>query len=259
VNILEKLVEASLSRLAGDKAALPEKELIRRTAEIKLSGYEFAERLRQPGLSFICEVKRASPSKGVISEEFHYIDIARTYEAAGAAAISVLTETDYFLGSGSYLEQIAQVVKLPLLRKDFIVDPYQIYQSKLLGAKAVLLICSILDEKSLKEFISLSREIGLCALVEAHDEREVEMALSAGAGIIGVNNRDLKTFKVDINNSIRLRKLIPDDILSVAESGVKTAEDAALLAKNGIDAILIGEALMRSTDKAAALQGLMGI
>ena len=218
------------------------------------TGYPFEKALGAPGISFICEVKKASPSKGVIAAEFPYLSVAREYEAAGAAAISCLTEPDFFLGSDEYLREIAAAVKIPVLRK----DPYMIYEAKVLGASAVLLICAILSDSELLEYGKIARALGLSALVEAHDEREVERALRVEHGIVGVNNRDLKTFTVDCNNSVRLRKMVPDDRLFVSESGIRTAEDIAVLRQNGTDAVLIGETLMRSPDKAAALRELRG-
>lgn len=222
------------------------------------TGYPFEKALGAPGISFICEVKKASPSKGLIAAEFPYLSIAREYEAAGAAAISCLTEPDFFLGSDEYLREIAAAVKIPVLRKDFTVDPYMIYEAKVLGASAVLLICAILSDEELLEYGKIARALGLSALVEAHDEREVERALRVEHGIVGVNNRDLKTFTVDCGNSVRLRKMVPDDRLFVSESGIRTAEDIAVLRQNGTDAVLIGETLMRSPDKAAALRELRG-
>ena len=222
------------------------------------TGYPFEKALGAPGISFICEVKKASPSKGLIAAEFPYLSIAREYEAAGAAAISCLTEPDLFLGSDEYLREIAAAVKIPVLRKDFTVDPYMIYEAKVLGASAVLLICAILSDEELLEYGKIARALGLSALVEAHDEREVERALRVEHGIVGVNNRDLKTFTVDCGNSVRLRKMVPDDRLFVSESGIRTAEDIAVLRQNGTDAVLIGETLMRSPDKAAALRELRG-
>jgi indole-3-glycerol phosphate synthase len=258
VNILDELVSATRLRLERDKTLISEAEIIRRAASIKLSG-GFYEKLKAPGLSFICEVKKASPSKGVISKDFPYLDIARDYEKGGAAAISVLTEPDFFLGSDRYLEEIARAVNLPVLRKDFIIDPYQIYQAKALGAKAVLLICAILEKEPLKEFITLTDELGLSALVEARDREEIETALSSGARIIGVNNRNLKTFEVDPQRSVSLRKFVPEDVIFVAESGVRNARDTALLAENGVDAVLIGETLMRTPDRIAALRDLKSL
>lgn len=200
-------------------------------------------------MSFICEVKKASPSKGLIASDFPYVDIAKDYEAAGAAAISVLTEPEYFLGSNEYLKEIRRHVSVPLLRKDFTVDPYQIFEAKVIGASAVLLICALLDTETLRTGIHLCDSLGMSALVEAHDEEEIKSALRAGARIIGVNNRNLKTFSVDFSNSIRLRSLVPDDVLFIAESGVKSADDIRLLHEAGVDGVLIGETLMRSADK----------
>ena len=222
------------------------------------TGYPFEKALGAPGISFICEVKKASPSKGLIAAEFPYLSIAREYEAAGAAAISCLTEPDFFLGSDEYLREIAAAVKIPVLRKDFTVDPYMIYEAKVLGASAVLLICAILSDEELLKYGKIAHALGISALVEAHDEREVERALRVEHGIIGVNNRDLKTFTVDCGNSVRLRKMVPDDRLFVSESGIRTAEDIAVLRQNGTDAVLIGETLMRSPDKAAVLRELRG-
>jgi len=209
----------------------------------------FEKALTAPGLSFICEVKKASPSKGVIAEDFPYLRIAREYEAAGAAAISVLTEPDYFLGSDQYLREIAAEVKIPVLRKDFVVDEYQIYEAKVFGAQAVLLICALLNGETLASYIAIARDLGLSALVEIHSEAEAEQALAAGARIIGINNRDLKTFGVDLGLSARLRKLIPAGIVTVAESGVKSPDDVRALKDTGIDTVLIGESLMRAPDK----------
>ena len=221
-------------------------------------GFPFESALRTEEMAFICEIKRASPSKGIIAEDFAYLDIAKEYEAAGAAAISVLTEPYWFKGDDLYLREIAGTVSLPLLRKDFIIDSYMIFEAKVLGANAVLLICSLLDSYTLGEYISIAHGLGMSALVEAHDENELDMALKAGTRIIGVNNRDLKTFEVDTSLSIRLMKMLPDDIVFVSESGIRTAEDVAMLRKNGVDAVLVGETLMRAPDKAAALRGLRG-
>ena len=209
-------------------------------------------------MSYICEVKRASPSKGLIAPDFPYLEIAKAYEYAGAAAISVLTEPKWFLGQDSYLKEIAESVSIPCLRKDFTVDAYMIYEAKLLGASAVLLICSILNEEQIHSYISICDELGLSALVEAHDEAEVQMALRAGARVIGVNNRNLKDFTVDTENSRKLRSLIPEDVIFVSESGVRTAEDIQKLREAGADAVLIGETLMRAPDKKAKLEELGG-
>ena len=210
--------------------------------------FPFYQTLKSPGISFICEVKKASPSKGVIAEEFPYLEIAKEYEIAGASAISCLTEPYYFQGKDLYLKEITQHVTIPVLRKDFT-----------LGASAILLICSLLSQSELEEYQAMATELGMSALVEAHDEREVEMALRAEASIIGVNNRNLKTFTVDINNSARYRKMVPKEVAFVSESGIKTAEDIAKLLENGTDAVLIGETLMRSENKKQALDELRGI
>ena len=219
----------------------------------------FEKALGKEGMSFICECKKASPSKGLIAEDFPYLQIAKEYEAAGADCISVLTEPKWFLGSDEYLKEIAAAVSIPCLRKDFTVDEYMIYQAKALCAAAVLLICAILSESQLKEYIGICSTLGLSALVEAHDENEVRAALRCGAGIIGVNNRDLRDFSVDTGNSRRLREMIPSDVIFVSESGIKNAEDVQLLKDAGVDAVLIGEALMKSEDKKLKLAQLRGL
>jgi indole-3-glycerol phosphate synthase len=211
--------------------------------------FPFERALAAPGLSFICEVKRASPSKGLIAPDFPYLDIAREYEEAGADAVSVLTEPEFFLGSDQYLREIAAAIKIPVLRKDFIIDGYQIYEARLLGAGAVLLICSLLDEKTLASFLETAESAGLSALVEIHNEAEAETAVRAGAKIIGINNRDLKTFEVDFSLATRLRARIPAGVLAVAESGVQSPEDVRVLAETGVDAALIGESLIRAPDR----------
>ena len=218
----------------------------------------FEAALAQEEISFICECKKASPSKGLIAPDFPYLEIAREYEEAGAAAISVLTEEDFFLGSMTYLEEIAGRVRIPVLRKDFSVDPYMIYEAGAAGASAILLICAILDDGQLREYREIADSLDLAVLTEAHDEREVERALACGTRILGVNNRDLRDFTVDIHNSLRLRRLVPEDVLYVSESGIRTAADVAVLRENGTDAVLIGETLMRERDKRAALQELRG-
>jgi len=253
MNILQQIAASTAQRVVRDKAAgLPARTHPPRTP------FLFETNLRTPGVSFICEVKKASPSKGVIAEEFPYLEIARAYERGGADAISVLTEPDYFQGCARYLAEIRAAVASPLLRKDFIIDPFQIEEAAALGADAVLLICAILTPAQLKEYHALADKLGLSCLVEAHDEAEVKTALAAGARIIGVNNRDLKTFTVDTSNSIRLRKLVASDILFVAESGVRTAQDVALLRAHNISAVLVGETLMRAPDQAAMLSSLRG-
>ncbi len=207
-------------------------------------------------MSFICEVKKASPSKGIIADEFPYLEIAEEYVQAGADAISVLTEPEYFLGDDRYLAEISRRVHIPVLRKDFTIDEYQIYEAKMIGADAVLLICSLLDTAVLAHYLELCKGLGLSALVEVHDSHEVTSAIEAGAGIIGVNNRNLQTFQVDLENSIRLRSLVPEHIIFVAESGIKSQEDIVRLHDAGVDAVLIGETLMRSADKRDALSAL---
>lgn len=257
--ILDKLAESSRRRVEERKRTRSLEEL-RREAEARnaQTGFPFETALGRQGLSFICEVKKASPSKGVIAEEFPYLQIASEYEAAGADAVSCLTEPEYFLGSDRYLEEIAGKISLPVLRKDFTVDPYMIYEAKLLGASAVLLICAILDREEVREGIRIADSLGLSALVEAHDEAEVEKALDAGARIVGVNNRDLRTFQVDLDNSRRLRAMVPPEILFVSESGIRTPEDIRRLRENGTDAVLIGETFMRTPDKKKMICELRG-
>lgn len=257
--ILEEIAARTVQRVAEEKAAVPLSEMKKRAEAMDANtGFPFRKALSGDEISFICEVKRASPSKGLIAPDFPYLDIAKDYERAGASAISCLTEPFWFKGRDEYLAEISNAVKIPVLRKDFTVDEYMIYQAKTLGASAVLLICSILSKEQLSEYLGIAHSLGLSALVEAHDEDEVRTALSVGAGIIGVNNRDLRTFTVDINNSARLRKLVPPEILFVSESGIKTAADIEALRSNGTNAVLIGETLMRSPDKKAALDELRG-
>ena len=257
--ILDKLAESSRRRVEERKRTRS-LEALRREAEARnaQTGFPFETALGRQGLSFICEVKKATPSKGVIAKEFPYLQIASEYEAAGADAVSCLTEPEYFLGSDRYLEEIAGKISLPVLRKDFTVDPYMIYEAKILGASAVLLICAILDREEVREGIRIADSLGLSALVEAHDEAEVEKALDAGARIVGVNNRDLRTFQVDLDNSRRLRAMVPPDILFVSESGIRTPEDIRRLRENGTDAVLIGETFMRSPDKKKMICELRG-
>lgn len=262
-NILEEIAACTRERIAAERQKIPLAEFQKQVREMPKhrmgeQPYLFEKALGQEGIRFICEVKKASPSKGIIAEAFPYMQIAEEYEAAGADAISVLTEPRYFKGSDTYLEEIRKRVQIPLLRKDFTVDEYMIYQAKKMGADAVLLICAILSPGQLQEYAQMADELGLSALVEAHDEREVEMALAAKARIIGVNNRNLKDFSVDINNSVRLRQMVPPDILFVSESGMKTRADIRRLEENGTDAVLIGETFMRSTDKAGMLRELAG-
>lgn len=256
-NILEEIAEKTRERIRKEKRQFPLDQL-KTLAEKAPQQPSFLETLKKPGMSYICEVKKASPSKGLIAPEFPYLEIAKEYKAAGASAISCLTEPFYFMGSDTYLREITETVDIPVLRKDFTVDKYMIYQAKAFGAAAVLLICAILNDQELLEYRELAETLGMDALVEAHDENEVARALKTGAKIIGVNNRDLKTFKVDMNNSIRLRNLAPDNVVFVSESGIKNAGDIAILERNRVGAVLIGETLMRSPDKKAALEDLNG-
>ena len=259
MTILDKLAASAKARCEAAKGKIPPEE-IRRLAENTPKGdFGFEKALKKPGMSFICECKRASPSKGLIAPEFHYLDIARDYEAAGADCVSVLTEPEWFLGSDRYLEEITHTVGIPCLRKDFTVDEYMIYEAKLLGDSAVLLICSILDAEQLKEYIGVADSLGLSSLVEAHDEREIAAAVGAGARVIGVNNRNLKDFTVDTGNSGKLRSLVPDDIVFVSESGVSDAADVKRLYDAHVDAVLIGEALMRASDRKAKLAELRSL
>lgn len=258
--ILDEIAARTRQRIADVKDDIPLSELRGKAETLKKNtGFPFEKALSGGDISFICEVKKASPSKGVIAEDFPYLQIAKDYEAAGAAAISCLTEPYWFLGSNRYLRQIAKNVKIPLLRKDFTVDEYMIYEAKILGASAVLLICSILSEQQLCEYLEISHSLGMSALVEAHDEAEIETAVKIGAKIIGVNNRDLKTFSVNTGNSAHLRGLVPPDRIFVSESGIQTAADVDGLRKIGANAALIGETLMRAPDKKAKLNELRGL
>ena len=259
MNILDQLADYARQRVEEAKRQTPLAEIKQQALALPKGDFRFEKALAKPGLSFICECKKASPSKGLIAADFPYLQIAKEYEAAGADAISVLTEPKWFRGSDRYLEEIASAVSTPCLRKDFTVDEFMIYQAKLLGASAVLLLCAILDDAQLRESLALCDGLGLSALVEAHDGAEVDRALNAGARILGVNNRDLKNFTVDTENSRRLRARIPEDVLFVSESGVRTAEDVARLAAIGADAVLIGETLMRAPDKTAKLRELKGL
>jgi indole-3-glycerol phosphate synthase len=259
MNILNEIAARTTARIDERKKVLPFDEVVNAAKNLGSNrGLKFEEALRGGDISFICEIKKASPSKGVIAADFPYLDIAKDYTAAGAAAISVLTEPFYFQGNDSFLRGITDTVPTPLLRKDFTIDPYMIYEAKVLGASAVLLICALLDGETLAEYIDIAHGIGLSALVEAHDKDEVKAAVDAGARVIGVNNRDLKTFEVDINLSARLRQLVPDDIIFVSESGIETPDDINKLREIRADAALIGEALMRSPDKTEALKRLKG-
>ena len=257
--ILDKIIEATKIRVAQEKQVeSPETVKAAALALPSNTGFPFEVALRQQDFNFICEVKKASPSKGIIAEHFPYLDIAKEYEVAGAAAISVLTEPDFFKGDKKYLQEIASTVKIPVLRKDFIIDEYQIYQAKVWGASAILLICACLDVPTLTKFRELADSLGLSSLVEAHDEHEVQMAIDCGARIIGVNNRNLKDFTVDVQNSVRLRNLVQDDVIFVSESGLETPEDIQVLRDNNIGVALMGETFMRSPNKVEKLAYLYG-
>lgn len=235
----------SLDQLKEDASALP-----------PAGGKAFYDAVARPGMSFICEIKKASPSKGVIDPIFDYRTIAREYEAAGADAVSCLTEPKWFLGSDEIFRDVRGLIRTPVLRKDFVVDEYQLYQAKRMGADCALLICALLDTATLARYLAICESLGLAALVEAHDEAEIASAASAGARMIGVNNRNLKDFSIDLTNAARLRALVPSGTLYVAESGVKTPEHAAAMKAIGADAILIGETLMRAADKGTLLASL---
>ena len=257
--ILDKIIEATKIRVAQEKQVeSPESVKAAALALPSNTGFPFEAVLRQQDFNFICEVKKASPSKGIIAEHFPYLEIAKEYEVAGAAAISVLTEPDFFKGDKKYLQEIASTVKIPVLRKDFIIDEYQIYQAKVWGASAILLICACLDVPTLTKFRELADSLGLSSLVEAHDEHEVQMAIDCGACIIGVNNRNLKDFTVDVQNSVRLRNLVQDDVIFVSESGLETPEDIQVLRDNNIGVALMGETFMRSHNKIEKLAYLYG-
>lgn len=251
---------------ASTKIRVDEQKAIKSLEQVKAEAlampinqnFPFEQALKAQDINFICEVKKASPSKGIIAEHFPYLDIAKAYEIAGASAISVLTEPKYFLGADKYLAEIAKTVNVPVLRKDFTLDEYQIYEAKVLGASAVLLICAVLDEATLKRFKNIADSLGLSCLVEAHDEEEIKKAINCGARIIGVNNRNLKDFTVDVENSLRLRHLVPPNIIFVSESGMKSVEDINKLRANNVQAALIGETFMRAQDKITALHDLYG-
>lgn len=258
MTILDELAAYAKERTEANKAKISLASIRREAEDLPRLDFAFEKSLAKEGLSFICECKKASPSKGLIAENFPYLDIAKEYEAAGADCISVLTEPKWFLGSDEYLREIASAVKIPCLRKDFTVDEYMIHEARVLGASAVLLICSILSTEQIKEYIDICDSLGLSAIVETHDENEICSALDAKARIVGVNNRNLKDFTVDTGNSANLRKLVPSDVLFVAESGIKDHEDAVKLKAIGADAILVGETMMRASDKTLMLKTLKG-
>ncbi|MCR4962387.1 MAG: indole-3-glycerol phosphate synthase TrpC [Firmicutes bacterium] len=257
MSILDQLARYAKERVLRDKESIGPEQMKALAAEAPPAGGKaFYDAMAGPEMGFICEVKKASPSKGVIDPQFDYLQIAREYEAAGADGISCLTEPKWFLGSDAVFQDIRACVNTPMLRKDFVVDEYQLYQAKCMGADCVLLICALLDTKTIENHLAVCDALGLAALVETHDEAEIVSALSAGARMIGVNNRNLKDFSVDLDNASRLRERIPGDRLYVAESGVSTPGDAARLKTAGADAILVGEAMMRAADKKAFLQAL---
>ena len=259
MNILEQLAAHAKQRVAEKMKNKSLEEIKKEACNMPRGDFEFEKALRKNDIAFICECKKASPSKGVIAESFDYLQIAKDYEKAGVDCISVLTEPKWFLGSDDYLKEIANTINIPCIRKDFTVDEYMIYEAKLLGAKAILLICAILNQSQIKHYIDICDELGISALVEAHDEAEIKMAVIAGARIIGVNNRNLKDFSVDTANSKRLRQMIPGDIIFVSESGISSNEDIKELRDAKVDAVLIGETLMKADDKAAKLKELRRI
>ena len=256
MNILKEIAAYAVKRVQQAESKIPLEAIKEQALALPGKEFVFEHALRKPELSFICECKKASPSKGIIAEDLPYLKIAQEYEQAGADCISILTEPKYFLGDDSYLQKIAQAVSVPCLRKDFVVAPYMIYEARVLGAAAVLLICSLLTEKELSEYLAICDSLGISALVEAHNAAEINMAIHAGARIIGVNNRNLSDFSVDMANSSRLRELVPPEILFVAESGIKTAADVQALRKIGADAVLIGELLMHAENRSAMLAEL---
>ncbi len=258
MNILSELANNAKERVKTAKQIISESELRTKALSMLKENFPFENSLKTDDISFICECKKASPSKGVISEDFPYLEIAKDYEVAGADCISVLTEPSKFLGSNDYLHEIAGTVTIPCLRKDFVVDEYMLYETKILGAKAVLLICGILDKQQLANYIKICDTLGISSLIEAHNESEIKMAIESGARMIGVNNRNLKDFSVDVENSRRMRELVPRDILFISESGINSHNDIKKLRNIGADAVLIGETLMRAADKKAKLSELRG-
>ena len=258
MTILDKLADYAMERVRQYQKNLPLEKVKQDALSLPKGDFIFEKALKKNDISFICECKKASPSKGIISENFPYLEIAGEYEAAGANCISVLTEPKWFLGSDEYLKDLTENVGIPCLRKDFTVDEYMIYQAKILGASAVLLICSILSAEQIKNYIAVCNNLGISAVVETHDAAEVKIALNCGARIIGVNNRNLKDFSVDTENSRKMRELVPKDMIFISESGVKSSEDVQRLREIGADAVLIGETLMRSNDKKAMLRQLRG-
>ena len=254
--ILDELAAHARERVAADKAKIPLEDMKAQAEALPKGDFRFEKALSGKECAFICEVKKASPSKGVIDPVFDFEAIAQSYEDAGADCVSCLTEPKWFLGSDEIFRKVRKIVTKPMIRKDFTVDEYQIYQAKVLGADAVLLICTLLDTETIRGYIGICDKLGLSALVETHDAQEMQSAVRAGARLIGVNNRNLKDFTVDLGNAARLREGAPDGTVFVAESGVSSPADAAALRKTGADAVLVGEYLMRAADKKQALDAL---
>ena len=256
-HILTRIIEAKAKRLQVAKMRVPE-PIVKRMAETAKAVPSFKDALEQPlHVRIIAEVKKASPSKGVLKADLDPAKQASAYREAGAQAISVVTEEDFFQGDLGWVGKISEASKLPVLRKDFVYEPFQVYETRAAGASAILFIVAMLQRAELKELITLAHHLKLDALVEVHDETELGEALEAGAAIIGVNNRDLKTFNVDLQTSLRLSKLIPDDRLFVVESGIHGKADVDLLLDAGADAFLIGEHFLTSADPASAIRGLL--
>ena len=245
MNVLDEIVLNTKSKLEAMKSKTSLEELISQVNKLKIEKSSFKENLSANDQAIIAEIKKASPSAGIISEDFDPVTKAKEYELLGASALSILTEEDYFLGSIQYLKDVKAISNLPILRKDFIVDEYQIYESKLIGADCILLIVSILSDSELQRFTSLADALGLDYIIEVHDEAELKRVEDFSEAIIGVNNRDLKTFEVNIENSIRLRNLFKKENIFVAESGIKNQKDIDKLSKHNINVFLIGESLMR--------------
>lgn len=249
MTILDKLANHAKERVNLAKQSLSLQDIKKQAFSLSKGNFEFERALKNADFAFICECKKASPSKGIIAEDFDYLNIAKEYEKAGADCISVLTEPKWFLGNDKYLKEITQNVSIPCIRKDFTVDEYLIYEAKILGAKAILLICSILSGEQIKSYIKICDDLGLSALVEAHNEDEIKTAINSGARIIGVNNRNLKDFTVDTKNSENLRTLVPKNIIFIAESGITNAQDIKNLKNNNVNGVLIGETLMKAQNK----------
>ena len=257
-NILDEIADFTRDRIGIMKEVFPLTHLKAEAEDRPKGDFSFEKALKSEGMSFICEVKKASPSKGLIAPHFPYLEIAKDYEKAGATAISCLTETYYFQGQDKYLEDITKAVSIPVLRKDFFIDEYMVYEAKILGASAILLICAILSDEELSRYFQIAEELGLSTLFEAHDEAQVARALNCGARIIGVNNRNLKTFQMDLGNTLRLREMVPSDVVFISESGIQTRADVEKMEEFAVDALLVGETLMRAEDKVKALATLRG-